>query len=209
MLYVCFGSLPRFTAAQFHEIKGGLEAAGRPFLWVVREDPEAERDVPAAGEGSIGFVIKGWAPQRTILEHEAVGGFLTHCGWNSCLEGIAAGLPMVTWPLFSDQQFNERLLVDVLGVGVGVGSMVNSMKEDERTVVTAERVVAAVEAVMGRAEEAEERRRKAREMKEAAAKAVGEGGTSDVELGLMVEELIALKLGRIKESTEVNGVISA
>ncbi|KAL0924547.1 hypothetical protein M5K25_005385 [Dendrobium thyrsiflorum] len=208
VLYVCFGSLPRFTAAQFQEIRAGLEAAGRPFVWVVREDPVAEGNVPVAGEGPIGFVIKGWAPQHAILKHQAVGAFLTHCGWNSCLEGIAAGVPMVTWPIFSDQQFNERLLVDVLGVGVGVGSMVNSMREEERTVVVAERVAAAVEAVMGGGQEADERRRKAREMKVAAAKAVEEGGSSEVELGRMVDALRALKMNRTKE-VAVNGVTSA
>ncbi|XP_020585158.1 scopoletin glucosyltransferase-like [Phalaenopsis equestris] len=205
VLYVCFGSLPRFTAAQLpaaqlREIREGLEAAGRPFVWVVRGGLEEEGYVPVAGNGSGGFVIRGWAPQLAILKHEAVGGFLTHCGWNSCMEGIAAGVPMVTWPLFADQQFNERLLVDVLGVGVGVGSVVNSTREEERTVVVAERVAAAVEGVMGGGEEAEERRRKAREMKEAAEKAVREGGASEGDLGRMVEELLALKRSRVEET---------
>ncbi|PKU69077.1 UDP-glycosyltransferase 73C6 [Dendrobium catenatum] len=133
---------------------------------------------------------------------------LTHRPDLICLEGIAAGVPMVTWPLFADQQFNERFLVDVLGVGVSVGSVVNSTRPEERTVVVAERVAAAVEAVMGGGEEAEERRRKASEMKEAAARAVGEGGSSEVDLGRMVEELMALKINRIKE-TAVNERISA
>ncbi|XP_028548276.1 anthocyanin 3'-O-beta-glucosyltransferase-like, partial [Dendrobium catenatum] len=77
VLYVCFGSLARFTAAQLREMRAGLEAAGRSFIWVVTDDPATERSVPATGEqeGSVGFVIKGWAPQLAILEHEAVGGF--------------------------------------------------------------------------------------------------------------------------------------
>ncbi|KAK8948397.1 UDP-glucose flavonoid 3-O-glucosyltransferase 7 [Platanthera zijinensis] len=119
VLYVCFGSLPRFTTAQFGLIRDGLKAAGRPFVWAV------------------GFVIKGWAPQVAILMHEAVGGFMTHCGWNSCLEGIAAGVPMVTWPLFADQSFNERLLVDVLDLAVDVGSTVNSLREEDVRVLEA------------------------------------------------------------------------
>lgn len=206
VLYVCFGSLPRFTAAQFREIREGLEAAGRPFVWVVREEPAEEGSFPVAGKGSGGFVIKGWAPQLAILQHEAVGGFLTHCGWNSCMEGISAGVPMVTWPLFADQQFNERLLVDVLGVGVIVGSMVNSTKAEERTVVVAEKVAAAVEAVMGEGKEAEERKRKAREMKEVAAKAVGKGGSSEVDLGRMLDELLALKKDGMKEAAANGGI---
>ncbi|KAI3686577.1 hypothetical protein L1987_80257 [Smallanthus sonchifolius] len=72
-----------------------------------------EEDV-AAGQG---FVVKGWAPQLAILEHRAVGSYLTHCGWNSILEGIASGVMMLAWPMGADQFANATLLVDELGVG--------------------------------------------------------------------------------------------
>ncbi|KAK8959391.1 UDP-glycosyltransferase 73C3 [Platanthera guangdongensis] len=205
VLYVCFGSLPRFTMAQFGLIRDGLKAAGRPFVWVVRDDPATEGILAAGGEEG-GFVIKGWAPQVAILMHEAVGGFMTHCGWNSCLEGIAAGVPMVTWPLFADQCFNERLLVDVLDLAVDVGSTVNSLREEERTLVVAERVTAAVEAIMGEGAEAEGRRERAKLMRKLAEAAVAEGGSSEVGLGLMVEELVALKIARTKEATETRAI---
>ncbi|KAK1558997.1 hypothetical protein Q3G72_009284 [Acer saccharum] len=68
-----------------------------------------------------GLIIRGWAPQVLILEHEAVGGFVTHCNWNSTLEGVTAGLPMVTWPVSVEQPFNEKLVTKVLKIGVSVG----------------------------------------------------------------------------------------
>ena len=68
-----------------------------------------------------GLIIRGWAPQVLILDHEAVGGFMTHCGWNSTIESIAAGVPMVTWPLYAEQFCNEKLVKDVLKIGVDVG----------------------------------------------------------------------------------------
>ncbi|KAA8542351.1 hypothetical protein F0562_023513 [Nyssa sinensis] len=65
-----------------------------------------------------GFVIKGWAPQVAILNHRAVGVFVTHCGWNSALEGLSTGVMMLTWPINADQFTNAMLLVDQLGVAI-------------------------------------------------------------------------------------------
>ncbi|KAG0464209.1 hypothetical protein HPP92_020278 [Vanilla planifolia] len=198
VLYICFGSLAGFTAVQVGEIGKGLAAAGRPYLWVVRDGTAAVEVEIGEGRGK-GLVISGWVPQVAILGHVAVGAFMTHCEWNSCTDGMAAGLPMITWPLAADQPFNERLLVDVLGLGVGVGSLVNSWLKEKRTVVPAERLAAAVEGVMGGGEEAEARRRRAREMKEKAAAAVAHGGSSQFELARLVDELVGLKAARLEE----------
>ncbi|KAL8232090.1 hypothetical protein R6Q57_001868 [Mikania cordata] len=122
VVYLCFGSLGVFTSEQLKEIAKGLEASGHRFLWVVRsppsnkkEDrflppPEPELDV-VLPEGFLsrtkerGLVVKKWAPQVAVLGHKSVGGFVTHCGWNSVLEAVSFGVPMVAWPLYAEQRF--------------------------------------------------------------------------------------------------------
>ncbi|KAJ6824013.1 scopoletin glucosyltransferase-like [Iris pallida] len=171
VVYVCFGSMGGFGRDQLREMAAGLAASGHPFLWVVRNAGDASEWMPEGFEeevGGRGMVVRGWAPQVAILGHGAVGGFVTHCGWNSCLEGASCGVPMATWPLFSDQFLNERLLVDVLRIGVAVGSKKFGWRAEERTLVGAEDVSRAVKEVMGSGEEARGRRERAREAAEVA-----------------------------------------
>ncbi|XP_020581445.1 scopoletin glucosyltransferase-like [Phalaenopsis equestris] len=194
VVYMCFGSGSLFSGEQLREMALGLEEAGHPFVWVVRN--EGDDWVPEGYEERIagkGMVVRGWAPQLLILNHGAVGGFVSHCGWNSSLEGICAGLPMVTWPLYAEQFFNEKLLVEVLGVGVAVGSKVYEFRVEMRPVLEASAVAAAVRRVMGGGEEAEERRRRAKELGEMARRAVEKGGSSFEEIGILMEELMDLK----------------
>ncbi|KAL0559710.1 hypothetical protein IC582_000077 [Cucumis melo] len=131
VVYVCFGTLTKFNSNQLKEIANGLEACGKNFIWVVRkvkrEEKEKEEDEDWLSKGyeqrmeGKGIIIRGWAPQVLILDHPAVGGFITHCGWNSTLEGVVAGVPMVTWPVAAEQFYNEKLVTEVLKIGVGVG----------------------------------------------------------------------------------------
>jgi UDP:flavonoid glycosyltransferase YjiC (YdhE family) len=120
VVYVCFGSMAYFNDSQLMEIAMGLEASGQQFIWVVRKEKNGsggkEEWLPQGFEKRMegkGLIIRGWAPQVLILDHEAVGGFVTHCGWNSTLEGVTAGVPMVTWPMFAEQFFNEKLVNQV------------------------------------------------------------------------------------------------
>ncbi|KAM0935187.1 putative flavanone 7-O-beta-glucosyltransferase [Dioscorea sansibarensis] len=110
VLYVCFGSLSEISSDQVKELALGLEASGCWFVWAVRGN--AVRQLPASIEEWLGrgSWSSGWAPQLLILGHVAIGGFLTHCGWNSTLEGISAGVPMVTWPLTYEQLVNGKFL---------------------------------------------------------------------------------------------------
>ncbi|KAK2989636.1 hypothetical protein RJ640_019355 [Escallonia rubra] len=116
-----------FTTSQLYEMAMGLEASEQQFIWVVRRGKEEEEEkwLPGGFEERVkdrGLILRGWAPQVLILNHEAVGGFVTLCGWNSTLEGVCAGVPMVTWPVFAEQFYNEKLITYVLRTGVAVGS---------------------------------------------------------------------------------------
>ncbi|CAL5378925.1 unnamed protein product [Camellia sinensis] len=195
VIYICFGSVANFPASQLYEIAMGLESSGQQFIWVVRKSKNEayeneEKWLPEGFEERMrdrGLIIRGWAPQVLILEHESVGGFVTHCGWNSTFEGISAGLPMVTWPVFAEQFFNEKLVTDILRIGVGVGSL----KWKSRTAsggIEREAIAKAVKRVMV-GEEAEEMRSRARELKDLAKKAIEEGGSSHSDLNSLIQEL--------------------
>ncbi|KAI0515672.1 hypothetical protein KFK09_008338 [Dendrobium nobile] len=190
IVYICFGSGSLFSVEQLREIALGLEESRLPFVWVVRN--ECDDWIPKGYRERIkevGMMIRGWAPQLVILNHDAVGGFVTHCGWNSCLEGISAGLPMVTWPLYADQFYNEKFLVDILKVGIMVGSKVNTFNIEMRPIVEAEVIKSAVRTLMGDGMEANERRRRAKELGEMAKRAVDKGGSSYDEIENLINEL--------------------
>ncbi|XP_052179396.1 flavonol 3-O-glucosyltransferase UGT89B1-like [Diospyros lotus] len=117
VVYVCFGSRWTITDQQVAALAGALECSGVNFIWVVKEGVVLLNGFEERVERR-GFIIKGWAPQVPILNHRAVGTFVSHCGWNSTLEALTAGVLMLTWPLGADQFFNAKLLVDELGVAV-------------------------------------------------------------------------------------------
>ena len=124
VVYVSFGSTGLMTCGQWLEFWHGLVNSGKPFLWVVRRDDiegaKGEHPIPEQlqeGTKERGFLVD-WAPQEEVLAHQAVGGFLTHNGWNSTLEGIVAGVPMVCWPTVADQQINSRLVSEVWKIGL-------------------------------------------------------------------------------------------
>ncbi|RWW21233.1 hypothetical protein GW17_00014619 [Ensete ventricosum] len=192
VLYVCFGSLGTFTKAQFHELALALEAWGHPFIWVVREcsddwwpDGYTERT-----QGRC-MIMKGWAPQILLLNHTAVGGFVTHCGWNSCLEAVSSGVPMVTWPLFADQFFNEKLITEVLRIGVAVGAKQSTVDAEERPLLAAAEIERVISQLMdGDDEEAKRMRRRVRKLSLMAKTATEEGGSSHGDVENLIQELI-------------------
>jgi len=111
VLYVSFGSLAAMDPGEFLEVAWGMAASGHPFLWVVH--PKLVRgcdgvQLPDGFEDAVegrGMVIR-WAPQQEVLAHPAVGGFWTHCGWNSTLESVGEGVPMLCRPDAVDQMMN-------------------------------------------------------------------------------------------------------
>ncbi|CAI0557365.1 unnamed protein product [Linum tenue] len=168
--------------SQLKEIAAALESWGGSFIWVVRKDPRTESESESEEEwlpvgfedrtAEKGLIIRGWAPQILILEHEAVGGFVTHCGWNSTLEGITVGKAMVTWPVAAEQFYNEKLVTAVLGIGLPVEAekWVRGTGDDE--VIMAEGIEIAVRRLM-----------------EMARMAIEEGGSSHSSLSDLIDEL--------------------
>ncbi|TKY63370.1 7-deoxyloganetic acid glucosyltransferase [Spatholobus suberectus] len=125
VLYISFGTLVKLSHEQLLEFWHGLVSSLKPFLWVIRKDL-------IIGEGSLGHnvpmelelgtrergLMVEWAPQEKVLAHPAVGGFLTHSGWNSTLECITEGVPMLCWPLIADQTINSRCVSEQWGIGL-------------------------------------------------------------------------------------------
>ncbi|KAJ7013474.1 scopoletin glucosyltransferase-like [Populus alba x Populus x berolinensis] len=189
-------------AAQLREIALALEASGQNFIWVVRKGElrkheDKEEWLPEGFERRMegkGLIIRGWAPQVLILDHNAVGGFMTHCGWNSTLEAVTAGVPLVTWPLYAEQFDNEKLITDVLKIGIGVGALEWSRYPKKILVRKDDMEKAIVQLMVG--EEAEEIRNRARELQEMARNAMEEGGSSYSDLTALLEELRALETSK-------------
>lgn len=124
VIYVSFGSIATLTKEQLMEFWHGLVNSGIKFLWVIRPDSIAgkgwENQIPAElleGTKQRGYIVS-WAPQEKVLEHAAIGGFWTHNGWNSTLESIYAGVPMICWPYFIDQLVNSRFVSEVWKLGL-------------------------------------------------------------------------------------------
>lgn len=186
VVFLCFGSLGRFSAEQTRHVARGLETSGQRFLWVVRRppgdgeqkpDPDLDLDV-LLPEGFLartrdrGLVVKSWAPQREVLAHGAVGGFVTHCGWNSVLEAVAGGVPMLAWPMYAEQRMNKVFLVEEMKLAVAVEGYDKEMVEEEE-------VAAKVRWLMESDGGAELRRRTWEAMRRAK-EALSDGGESKI-----------------------------
>ncbi|KAK7277448.1 hypothetical protein RJT34_22461 [Clitoria ternatea] len=204
VIYVCLGSLCRLVPSQLIELGLGLEASNRPFIWVVKtsgekfselekwlEDENFEERVRGRG-----LLIKGWAPQILILSHPSIGGFLTHCGWNSAIEGVCSGVPMITWPLFAEQFLNEKLIVEVLKIGVRIGVEVPVRFGDEEktgVLVKKSRVMEALEMCMQGSEDGEKRRTRATQLGNIAARALEDKGSSRFNISCLIQDILKLK----------------
>ncbi|XP_018823959.2 UDP-glycosyltransferase 89B2-like [Juglans regia] len=189
VVYVCFGSRAVLTQRQIDLLTAALDQSGVQFVLCVRVPREEEQQQANADHGVIpdgfedrmegrGFVIRGWAPQVSILSHRAVGVFVTHCGWNSVLEGIAAGVVMLTWPMDADQYTNAMLLVEELGVAIRACEGTQNISESAEL---AQLLAISVE-------ETWLERILAKELSAAAASAV-KGGSSDKNLDELIKQL--------------------
>ncbi|XP_052193385.1 7-deoxyloganetin glucosyltransferase-like isoform X4 [Diospyros lotus] len=174
VVYVNFGSIAVMTSQQLVEMAWGLANSKKDFLWIIRPDlvtgnsavlpPEFLEETRGKGK------LASWCPQEEVLSHWAVAGFLTHSGWNSTLESLGAGVPMICWPFFAEQPTNCRYSCEEWGVGMEIASDVN--REEVERVVR--------ELMDG--EKGKEMKRKTAEWKKKAEAAVAPGGSSDVNL---------------------------
>ncbi|KAL5053058.1 hypothetical protein RYX36_033740, partial [Vicia faba] len=208
VLYICFGSICYFFDKQLYELACGIEASGHEFVWVVPEkngkedesEKEKEKWLPRGFEErniekNKGLIIRGWAPQIMILSHQAVGAFITHCGWNSTVEAVGAGVPMITWPVHGEQFYNEKLITEVRGIGLEVGATewcLSGFREREK-LVSRESIEKAVRRLMDGGDEAEGIRLLTREYGEKARRAVEEGGSSHTNFLALIDDLKRLR----------------
>ncbi|KAK4419516.1 UDP-glycosyltransferase 92A1 [Sesamum alatum] len=172
VLYISFGSQNTISASQMMNLAKTLDASSRGFIWVVRPPLEtdinaefaAEKWLPAGFTQRVhdeerGLIISTWAPQVEILAHESVAAFMSHCGWNSLLESLKNGVPLIGWPVAAEQFYNAKLLVEEVGVCVEVarGTKVEVREED---------ITEKIELVMGESEKGKRIRRRTAEVKE-------------------------------------------
>lgn len=180
VLYISLGSFLSVSNSQTDEIVAGLQKSGIRFLWVARG--EASRLKESCGE--MGLVVP-WCHQFRVLSHPSVGGFWTHCGWNSTLEAVFSGVPMLTFPLFLDQVPNSRQIVDDWKIGWRV-----KRSEGGENLVTRDQISLLVQRFMDpNNDEAVEMRRRAREIQNVCQKAVDSSGSSQSNLDDFIRNL--------------------
>ncbi|KAI3448252.1 hypothetical protein Pfo_004917 [Paulownia fortunei] len=182
VIYVNFGSIAVLTPRQLNEFAWGLAGSKKNFVWIVRPDLVQGENAALPPEfwevtGDRGLVA-GWSCQEQVLSHPAVGGFLTHCGWNSIMESLCSGVPMLCWPFFSDQRLNCRYVCEEWGIGMEINS---DVKRDEVGFLVRELLDG---------EKGKMLKTRAVEWKEKAAEAIAAGGSSSLNLDRLVSEIL-------------------
>ncbi|XP_022736355.1 UDP-glycosyltransferase 83A1-like isoform X2 [Durio zibethinus] len=178
VVYVAFGSTGRFSQQQVDELALGLELTGYPFLWVARSNL-SNGSLTEFPEGFIekvadhGKVVE-WAPQENVLAHPSVACFVSHCGWNSTMEGLSQGVPFLSWPCFTDQLHNKRYICEVWRNGLG-------LDQDENGLITRQEISTKIKALLS----SDVIKAKALHLKELARKSVNEVPEKDKEQSLI------------------------
>lgn len=181
IVYVSFGSMANLSDTQMEELAHGLKASGFDFLWVVRASEEDKLPPGFIEEVEERGVLVRWCNQLEVLANEAVGSFFTHCGWNSTLEALALGVPMIGMPQWTDQPTNAKLIQDLWKVGLRV-------KADKEGIVTREEIADRIREVMV-GERSEEVRENAKRWKDLTKKVASQGGSSDRNIDEFVSKI--------------------
>ncbi|KAH6837352.1 hypothetical protein C2S53_009612 [Perilla frutescens var. hirtella] len=194
VVFLCFGSEGSFSEAQIKHLAAALESSGRRFLWSLRRrDSSILDDILPEGflqrTNGTGKVIE-WAPQAAVLSHAAVGGFVSHCGWNSILESLWFGVPMAAWPIYAEQQVNAFQVVVEMGVAVEIRM---DYRDDDEIFVSSEEIETAIQRLM---EGESGVRKRAKEMREKSSRAVMDGGSSHEFLTTLVHDILHNSIAR-------------
>ncbi|XP_010533269.1 PREDICTED: UDP-glycosyltransferase 71B2-like [Tarenaya hassleriana] len=200
VVFLCFGSMGGFGEDQAREIAVALERSGHRYLWSLRRAPPKGTMGPTGDftnldeilpEGfldrtsAIGKII-GWAPQTEVLANPAIGGFVSHCGWNSILESLWFGVPTATWPLYAEQQFNAFEMVEELRLAVEIRmSFRGDFMAAEADVMTAEEIERGIRCLMAQDSDV---RRKVKEVSDRCHVAIMDGGSSHAALGKFIRD---------------------
>ncbi|KAF7845126.1 UDP-glycosyltransferase 74G1-like [Senna tora] len=182
VVYVSFGSLATLSENQMEEMALGLKESECYFLWIVRESEESKLPKDFTKMTSEKGIIVKWCPQLQVLSHEAVGCFVTHCGWNSTLEALCLGVPMVGVPQWGDQNTNAKFIKDVWKIGIRV-------QVDEKGCFTRQEMKECVKEIM-KSERGKEIKKNVMYWRNVAINAIGEGGSSDQNIDQFVSDLV-------------------
>lgn len=177
--FVSFGSMGAMSEKQMEEIAEGLKESGLNFLWVVRDTEKTKLPDGFLESSKEKGLIVPWCNQLEVLAHEAVGCFVTHCGWNSTLEGLSLGVPMVGVPQWTDQFCDAKFIEEVWKVGVWA-------KEDPEGVVRREEIVRCLKDLV-QGERSQEIKQNAKKWSELAKEVSSEGGSSDMSIKEFVD----------------------
>ncbi|KAF5204731.1 Udp-glycosyltransferase 74f2 [Thalictrum thalictroides] len=181
VVYIAFGSMAELGAEQMEELAWGLKRANSYFLWVVRASEERKLPAKFKEETSEKGLVVNWSPQLDVLAHQAIGCFVTHCGWNSTLEALSLGVPMVGLPQWTDQPTNAKFIEDIWGVGI-------KASVDEKCMVRREELEICIRHIL-EGDRGIEIKKKAIMLKELAQKAMDEQGSSDKNIDEFVYKL--------------------
>ncbi|XP_027164527.1 UDP-glycosyltransferase 74G1-like [Coffea eugenioides] len=182
VVYVSFGSLAELEVKQMEELAWGLRASSYYFLWVVRESESKKLPKDFVKETFGKGLIISWCPQLDVLAHKSIGCFITHCGWNSTLEALSLGVPMIAMPQWTDQSTNAKFVMDVWKMGIKAGP-------DEAGIVRRDAISQCIKLVMD-GKKGQEISKHAKKWKDLARQAFDEGGSSDKNIKDFVSKLI-------------------
>ncbi|KAG9446936.1 hypothetical protein H6P81_013064 [Aristolochia fimbriata] len=184
VVYVSFGSIATVGAEQMEELAWGLRDSGKHFLWVVRASEEAKlpKEFAEGRDQCHKGLVVTWCCQMEVLAHQAVGCFVTHCGWNSVMEALAMGVPILGLPLWTDQPINAKYAEDVWEVGLRA-------RPDKDGVVRREEIEFCIKEVI-HGKRGKDMKNKASKMRQLIKEAASEGGSSNTDMEEFVKELI-------------------